>query len=700
MSEFFFEIRSGELPAPMQKPAAADLKRLLEQKFKKVQLSHDGVKTFVGPRRLVAVVTNLAIEIPACHEERRGPRIDAPDQAIQGFLKTTGKSLEELEVRETPKGKFYFLVESIPAQPTKDLLPDIIRGIIDTLPWPKKMTWSTTTKTWVRPLHGGCAIFNDDPLNFTVSMNEENHPDPLLIAFNNTTTGHRFMAPSSFPVKNFEDYQQKLSKAFVSVDQDKRQDSLVQQIADLCAEHNLTILDDKGLLDEVTGLVEWPVCLLGTIDDRFMTLPPEVLRTTMRVHQRYFSVHKKGGAFAPHFIIAANIVTPDGGKAIVTGNERVLKARLSDAAFFYEQDRKKTLAEQGQKLKKTVFHADLGTLAQKQARLVTLIETIGDGDSAVTDAQKAASLCKADLMSQMVYEFPELQGIMGSYYAKADGENKAVSQAIYHQYAPKGPSDNLPVGKASQLLALADRLDTLVGFFSIGLKPTGSKDPFALRRASLGIIRFLETGYEWHLGTILKVVFDQFDGVKNATKALLKEAVLKDIQAFFIERLKVYWRDQGFAYDYINAVIPQELNEPLYVMKDRLEALTSFVKENPEAAANLFSSYKRAHNIIKKEMKGLNAFQSPSENDFKTEEERTLFKALNTATAQVDTSLKKRDFTKAMTALAPLRDPIDAFFENVQVNDENPKVRNNRLNLLHYILEAFKGIANFSVIDG
>ncbi len=700
MSEFFFEIRSGEIPAQMQRPAATDLKRLLEQRFKTLTLTHGDIETFVGPRRLIAVVKDLATEIPARHEERRGPRVDAPDQAIQGFLKTTGKTVDDLEMRETPKGHFYFLVEEVSAKPTKDLLPDVIREIIVTLPWPKKMTWSTTTKTWVRPLQGGCAIFNNHPLEFTVSMNEENHPDPVLIDFNNITTGHRFMAPSPFPVKNFDDYQQKLRKAFVIIDQKERQTLLTQQIADLCANHNLTILEDKGLLDEVTYLVEWPVCLLGTIEDRFMALPPEVLRTTMRVHQRYFSVHKKGGAFAPHFIVAANSVAPDGGKTIVTGNERVLKARLSDAAFFYEQDRKKTLVEQGQKLAETVFHADLGTLAQKQDRLVKIIEHIGEGDPAVSDVQKAASLCKADLMSDMVYEFPELQGIMGSYYAKADGENEAVSQALYHQYSPKGPSDDLPIGKASQLLALADRLDTLVGFFSVGLKPTSSKDPFALRRASLGIIRFLEKGYECTLSDILDFVFDQFEGVKNPEKALPKEDVLKDIKAFFIERLKVYWRDQGFSHDYIEAVLSQGLREPLHVIKARLEALTSFVKEDPEAATNLFAGYKRAHNIIIKEIEGPNAFRSPSEIDFKKEEERALFQALNTSRDQVKASLEKRDFTKAIAALAPLRTPIDAFFENVQVNDDNPDVRANRLNLLNNILEVFRKIANFSEIDG
>ena len=602
MSDFFFEIRSGEIPAQMQKPATVDLKRLLEQKFKDLQLPHGEISCYVGPRRLVAIVRDLASEQAARHKERRGPRTDAPQKAIDGFLSSTGRALDDLEIRETPKGTFYFLVETFPPMATKTVLPDVIRGVIDTLPLPKKMTWSTTTKTWVRPIQGGCALFDEQPLEFTVSMNEDGHPDPFLVQFNDVTVGHRFMAPSPFSVKSFEDYRQKLHNAFVIVDQEERQEFLTQQIKALCAEHGLTILDDKGLLDEVTGLVEWPVCLLGDIDGSFMSLPPELLRTTMRVHQRYFSVHKKGGSFAPHFIVAANIVAPDEGKSIVVGNERVLKARLSDAAFFYEQDRKKPLAEHGQKLDKTVFHAHLGTLAQKQERLIKIIDMIEKEEVvACQDAKEAAGLCKADLMSEMVFEFPELQGVIGSYYAKADGLKETVAQAIYDQYSPKGPSDALPLQKASQLVALADRLDTLVGFFSVGLKPTGSKDPFALRRAALGIIRFLEAGYEWALEGVLEAAFDLYGGVKKADEALPKADVLRELETFFMERLKVYWRDQGYAHDYIEAVLSKGLSEPLSVMKARLDALVSFVETHKQEAINLFAGYKRATNILRKE---------------------------------------------------------------------------------------------------
>lgn len=699
MSDFFFEIRSGEIPAQMQTPATLDLKRLLEQKFKDLTLPHGEISCFVGPRRLVAIVKDLAPEQATRYEERRGPRVDAPEQALQGFLKSTGKSLDDLEKRNTPKGDFYFSVETIPAQLTKTLLPDVIRHIINTLPWPKKMTWSTTSKTWVRPLQGGCAIFNGQPLDFTVSMNENGHADPLLVPFNGITVGHRFMAPSPFTVKDFKDYTQKLKKAFVIVDQKERQEILKKQIAHLCTKHNLTILDDKGLLEEVTGLVEWPVCLLGNIDESFMNLPPELLRTTMRVHQRYFSVHNEDGSFAPHFIVAANNVTPDGGQTIARGNERVLKARLSDAAFFYEQDCKKTLKEQGEKLGTTVFHAHLGTVAQKQDRLVRAIDLLEKEDaSSCQDAKAAAALCKADLMSGMVFEFPELQGIMGSYYAKNDGLNKAIAQAIYDQYSPKGPTDKIPLPKASQLLALADRLDTLVGFFSVGLKPTGSKDPFALRRAALGTIRFLETGYDWILGDILGALFDLYDGVKKADKALSKKTVLRDLEVFFIERLKVYWRDQGFAHDYIEAVLSKGLSEPLHVMKSRLEALVAFVETHKKEAQDLFAGYKRATNILRKE-KAIN-LNAPVENLFEKEEENILYQALSKAQKEIKPSLIRGDFSTALAALSPLRFPIDAFFEQVQVNDDRQEIRQNRLNLLGYIQQSLEQVADFSKIEG
>lgn len=696
MAEWFFEIRSGEIPGPMQRPAVADLERIIAQQLSEHGLSYDSLKGFVGPRRLGAVIEGLDTQSAAKEEERRGPRVDAPQQAIDGFLKSTGLALDDLEVRETPKGTFYFAVEKTSARDTVDMIPGMIQHLIYTMPWPKNMTWSTTSRTWIRPIHGGCVLFDGKPVEFTVSMNDEDHPNPLLIHFNDITVGHRFMAPSPFKVKSFQDYVAKLNKTFVIVDHDERRNLIESQIQAVCDANNLTVKSDQGLLDEVTGLVEWPVCLLGTIDERFMKLPPEVLRTTMRVHQRYFSTHEKDGKISPHFIVVANIEATDGGKELVIGNERVLKARLSDAAFFYENDLKSKLVDHGNRLDKTVFHADLGTLAQKQDRLNQIIDVISDGcePSAVSHAKTAAGLCKADLMTEMVYEFPELQGIMGSYYAAAEGFDKSVVQAIYHQYSPKGPGDDLPKDQAAQLLALADRFDTLVGFFSVGLKPTGSKDPFALRRSALGIIRYLENSFSLSLSHVFSAVFDLFDGVKTADKALVKSEVISDLEAFMRDRLKVYWRDQGVDHGYVSAILEKAMSDPLYIVKQRLDALVSFTHDNEGQSENLFAGYKRAVNILKKESD--TPVETPAESLFEKDEEKALFSELSTAESAMTQALANHDYHKALSSLAPLRSHVDAFFDNVQVNDDRSDIRDNRLKLLGYMRRTFDQYADFS----
>lgn len=697
MAEWFFEIRSGEIPGLMQRPAVAELERIVSMDLKDRGVPFESIKGFVGPCRLGAVLTGVAAESPATETERRGPRVDAPQQAIEGFVQSTGIPLEDLEVRETPKGTFYFAVVKTPAQQTKDMLPDIIRHLIYTLPWPKNMTWSTTSKTWIRPIQGGVCLFDNQAVEFDVSMNEEEEKNPFLVHFNDVTVGHRFMAPSPFKVKAFDDYVGKLNKAFVIIDQDVRKAEIESQLKAVCEKHDLEVKSDPGLLEEVTGLVEWPVCLVGTIDDRFMKLPPEVLRTTMRVHQRYFSTHRKDGSFAPHFIVVANINAIDGGQELITGNERVLKARLSDAAFFYENDLNKSLQEHGAKLGNTVFHADLGTLAQKQVRLVSIIDLIA-GDMSQEDvayAKQAASICKADLMTEMVYEFPELQGIMGSYYAKHDGYHESVSQALYYQYSPKGPGDDLPQNKAAQLLALADRFDNLVGFFSVGLKPTGSKDPFALRRSALGIIRYLETGFSLSLRTVFTHILDTFNGIKNPDKAVENDVVISELSEFIKDRLRVYWRDQGIEHRYVDAVLEKALDDPLCVVKQRLDALVAFGKDNADQAENLFAGYKRAVNILKKESVDVKD-TAPHLSLFDKPEEKDLLKELQTAESNMLTALENQDYVKALSSLAPLRPHVDAFFDNVQVNDDRAEIRENRLKLLGFMRQTFERYADFS----
>lgn len=700
MAEWFFEIRSGEIPGPMQRQAAADLERIVTNALTDLGLTFTSCRGFVGPRRLGAVIQGLPTEIAAQTDERRGPRVDAPEKAIDGFLKSTGLSLDDLEVRETPKGTFYFAALTTPAKATQDCLPEIIRQVIYTLPWPKSMTWSTTSRTWVRPLHGGCCLFDGKAVPFSVSMNEDGHEAPFLVTFDDVTVGHRYMAPSPFKVKSYDDYVGKLRKAFVIVDQDERKALIEQQIETVCQNHNLTVKSDKGLLDEVTGLVEWPTCLVGRIEDRFMALPPEVLRTTMRVHQRYFATHDATGAFAPHFIVVANIDAPDEGHQIVTGNERVLKARLSDAMFFYENDKQNKLADRVERLSNTVFHADLGTMGEKQDRLKTIINSIAaDQDGNARDAAlQAAGLCKADLMTEMVYEFPELQGVMGSYYATADGYDEAVSQAIYHQYSPKGPDDALPAEKAAQILALADRLDTLVGFFRIGLKPTGSKDPFALRRAALGIVRYLEASSSSFMVTLdecFATAFAGYDAIVAADKSCPKDEVMADLRAFLQDRLKVYWRDQGIAHDFVSCVLDQVTSEPLRIVKQRLETLVAFTNQDPKQSENLFSGYKRAVNILKKESTDLPG-DLPQEALFELAEEKTLFGELTTVKTAMTRALDGNDYQSALESLAPLRPHVDAFFDHVQVNDDRASVRENRLKLLAYIRRTFEQYADFS----
>jgi glycyl-tRNA synthetase beta chain len=702
MAELLLEIRSGEIPARMQAQAAKDIERLLGAYFQDLKLTYTSLTGLVGPRRLTAVVEGLLEVLPARQEERRGPRVDAPEQAIQGFLSSTGKALDELEVRETPKGKFYFLTETLPSQATKTLLPGLIKRLIQEFPWPKLMTWGTTTIGWIRPITGGCLVFNGQPIPFELPLSEADTRHPITLTFNNHTVGHRYLAPQPLSVTNFADYKRKLHDAYVIVDPQERQHMIQAQIETICRTKNLAIHQDHGLLEEVTGLVEWPCCLLGSIPEQFMTLPPEVLQTAMRVHQRYFSLHHPDGSFAPYFIVVANQKPQDGGAEIILGNERVLKARLSDAAFFYTQDCKQPFTSYAKELEAMIFHADLGTLAQKQQRLQDLLPDLGAAyPEALPHALQAASIAKADLVTEMVFEFPELQGIMGSYYAKVEGLAQEVAQALYDQYTPKGPNDALPQNRASQLLGLADRLDTLVGFFAVGLKPTGSKDPFALRRAALGVIRYLEADYQLDLRNVLAKAFDLYSPMlQGSTKARPKAETLQDLEAFLIDRLKVYWRDQGIRYDYINAVLAGGLSHPICRLKARLDALIAFITTHQDQAENLLAGYKRATNIVRKELSTTPALTHPLDPDlFEAEPETHLFTVLKQAENRIQEQGQQHDYVAVMATLAELRTPIDTFFDQVIVNDERPAVRANRLKLLQYIQATLEQVVDFSKLE-
>lgn len=702
MREFFFEIRSGEIPARMQKAVCQELKVFLEDALQKWYLEWSDIETYIGPRRLIGVVKGLSSHQPLRREERKGPRTDASPAAIEGFVKSTGRPLEDLEVRETSKGNFYFFTQEIQGLPTTKVLPQLLQELIETFPWPKRMTWGCSIKSWIRPITGGCAVFDGAPLEFDILLSDCDAFEPLVLSFSDTTVGHRSLAPSPFKVKNFADYQQKLRKAFVIIDPVERREIIKQQIEKICSEYQLVVQEDADLLEEVIGLVEWPVCLFGKIDAIFMALPPEVLRTSMRVHQRYFSFHYADGSFAPFFIVVANQPAPDQGKVIVLGNERVLKARLRDAQFFYDHDQKVPLQVHGDKLRSIIFQAGLGSVSDKQERLQKLIKFIGQGDmEASKAAQEAALICKADLVTDMVKEFPELQGIMGSYYARLEGRSSAVAQALYQQYTPKGPQDHLPIEKPSQLLAIADRIDTLVGFFSLNLKPTGSKDPFALRRSALGIIRFLEEDSDWTLHQAIEFSYKIYE--ENSKKYSINRSfkeVASDLESFFLDRLQVYWKEKGFRYDYIQAALIKGFQEPLYVIKKRLEALTMFMKGSNELGHNLLAGYKRASNILKREEDSLQLKPEVMANLLELPEEKELYEAVNKGAEQLQSFLKEFNFVESMRVVATLRKPIDHFFEKVVVNDSRAEMRLNRLSLLKTLQATLEQVAMFSKLEG
>lgn len=689
MAQLFFEILSGEIPARMHKQALVELKHLLQKQLQERHLSYAHVHTYISPRRLIGVVDGLPLRQPDRQDERKGPRLDAPQTAIEGFLKSTGKTLEQLEIRESPKGSFYLDIIQIPGVLIQELIPQIISSIIKDMPWPKNMTWGTSQQTWVRPILGGCCIFDGKPVEFDLNLNDDVSRETLTISFTGKTIGHRFLAPQSFEVTSFEDYRDKLKKAFVLVDHEERQQVISDKINDLCKQHEFKDKFDSDLLAEVSGLVEWPVVYRGKIDPHFMYLPDELLSMTMKVHQRYFTVLDQDLRLAPYFIVVANLPGTDQGKTIIAGNERVLRARFADADFYYHIDLKKSLREHAKKLTDIVFHAQLGTMAEKAARLEQLAPTLTTDPEEQQKLIEASLLCKADLVTDLVKEFPELQGIIGSYYAKEGGSSADVCQAIYEQYT-------LPKTRLGMLLVLADRIDTLVGFFAIGIKPTGSKDPFALRRAALMIIRILEAPFDFLVKDLIRSAHKAY---KTATPF---EELAKSLEEFFIDRLKVYWRDEGFAYDSVNAVLAQGLIAPIYIIKNRLVAVQDFLKDPQGEGNNLLAGYRRATNIVRiegeKDKKAYIGEINPAL--FEKEAEKMLHVALAQTDKAVTQHQQSHEYTQALAELAKLRPTVDQFFDQVMVNVNDPERRFNRLNLLTYFKRIMEQVADFSQIEG
>jgi glycyl-tRNA synthetase beta chain len=743
MPDLLIELFSEEIPARMQARAAADLQRLVAGGLTDAGLTFSAAASYCTPRRLALSVKGLLAASPATSEERKGPRVGAPDKAIEGFLRGAGISRDQLEIRDEKKGQIYFAKIEKPGRDATEIVAEVLEKTIRNFPWPKSMRWGEGSLNWVRPLHSIICILTGEVGVKTVPLEIE------TIVAGDTTRGHRFMAPDEFQVTSFADYCSKLNAAHVIIDPAARAGEIWSEASKQAKSAGLELVEDRALLNEVAGLVEWPVVLMGNIAADFFELPPEVLQTSMREHQKFFSLKNPKTGQIEKFITVANRETSDGGKTILAGNQKVLFARLSDAKFFWENDLRVPLAEMAAKLENVTFHNKLGTQAKRVERIAALAAEIAPKVGAKADlAEQAAKIAKADLSSEMVYEFPELQGLMGRYYAQAAGLPQEVANACEQHYSPLGPSDDVPTEPVSVAVALADKIDTLTGFWAIDEKPTGSKDPFALRRAALGVIRLvLGNGVRLHLSLFLELgqghVFASrafrptddlikgildvetepekgLEDIKNAALSVGQkniEKIAKDdskindddrsIQAnaqnlltFFHDRLKVYLRDKGISHDVIDACLAMPNNDDLTLLVKRAEALQAFLKTDD--GENLLQGFKRASNILAAEEKkdGVEYSYGADIKFAETDAERDLFKVLEAAEAQITPALQTEDFAAAMSAMATLRAPIDAFFEGVQVNTDNSTVRRNRLNLLSQIRKTCSTVADLSKLEG
>jgi glycyl-tRNA synthetase beta chain len=722
MPDLLLELFSEEIPARMQAKAADDLRRMVTDKLVAEGLVYEGAKAFATPRRLALTVHGIPARQSDLKEERKGPRVGGPEAAIAGFLKATGlASLDEAKIQRDPKkGDFYIALIEKPGRATLDVLADMLPVIIRTFPWPKSMRWGERSARpgalqWVRPLHAIVATFGIDT--------EE--PDVVKFAINGieagqTTYGHRFMAPAAISVRRFEDYESKLKAAKVVLDPQARKEIILADAKQLAFAQGFELVEDQVLLDEVSGLVEWPVVLMGSFDEQFLSIPGEVVRATIRNNQKCFVVRdSKTGKLTNKFIPTANIEASDGGKAIIAGNERVIRARLSDAKFFYESDLKIKLEDRLPKFENIVFHEKLGTQAERIERIEWLAAEIAPLVGAdVEKTKRAAKLAKADLLTEVVGEFPELQGLMGKYYALAQGEDASVAAASEEHYKPQGPADRVPTDPVSIAVALADKIDTLVGFWAIDEKPTGSKDPYALRRAALGVIRLLLENnircelvavFDDHIAVVLEfiantlrrsgvAVFAPGQGLKAWNGKNIDQKCI-DLLAFFADRLKVQLREQGARHDLVDAVFALEGQDDLLMVVRRVEALGKFL--DTDDGKNLLAGTKRAANILRiEEKKDGKAYDgAPDAALYSLDEEKTLAKAIDEVKGEASAAVAKEDFAGAMSALAKLRPAVDAFFDKVKVNDDDAKVRENRLKLLNEIRAATRAVADFSRIQ-
>ncbi len=674
MPELLFEIFCEEIPARLQRRAANDLKRLLGDALVKNGLNYGSIAAFVTPRRLCVTATDIPARSPDTKEERKGPRVGVPEKALAGFLRGAGlSSVEEAKIHTDPKkGEYYVAIIENKGAPAQEILASILPEIIQNFPWGKPMAWGSGNLKWVRPIRAIVASFgvpNEEPE--TIGFQIEG------IQSGQTSFGHRFLAPGPIVAKRFDDYCQALSEAKVVLDIDRRMDIVKTDAEHLAFARGLEVIADKGLLEEVAGLVEWPVVMMGSYDKSYLDLPEEVIIATIKTNQKCFCLRDSStGKLSNHFILTSNAIASDGGKVIVAGNERVIEARLSDAMFFYKNDLSQPLEERLPKLDEVIFHKKLGTQAERVERLIKLAGEIAPVVGADTgDAKRAAKLAKADLVTEMVFEFTELQGLMGRYYALAQGEKPEVATALEMHYKPVGPSDEVPNEPVSIAVALADKLDTLSGFWAIDEKPTGSRDPFALRRAALGVIRII---------------------LENQLTFPLE--VEPDLLAFFHDRLKVLLRDTGAAHDLVDAVISKDSNDLLEISR-RVAALSTLL--NTQSGQSLLAGYRRGINILEaEEKKSGTDFDGPVDRTLlASEEETALADSVVRAKETAEKSISENNYEAAVSALATLREPVDAFFETVLVNDPDPAVRKNRLKLLTHLRAAMHQVADFSKVS-
>ncbi|MWD28742.1 glycine--tRNA ligase subunit beta [Aquicoccus sp. SCR17] len=696
MPDLLIELFSEEIPARMQARAAQDLKTLMTDGLVEAGLTYAHAAAFATPRRLVLALEGLSARSPDLKEERRGPRADAPEKAIEGFLRGAGVARDDLELREEKKGSFYFAVIEKPGRAAPEIVAELLERTIRNFPWPKSMRWGAGSLRWVRPLHSILCILTDDEGAEVVPLEIDG------ITAGNVTRGHRFMAPDAFSVSSFEDYAAKLKRAHVVLDPEERAEAIRHDAEHLAFAAGLEVVADEGLLREVAGLVEWPVPLMGEIGAQFLDLPPEVLQTSMKEHQKFFSVRNPSTGRIERFVTVANRETADDGATVLAGNQKVLTARLSDAKFFWENDLR--VARDGmkpwlQQLENVTFHAKLGSQAERIERIATLARELAPAVGADADlAEQAARVAKADLSSEMVGEFPELQGLMGRYYSEAAGLPEEVALACEEHYSPLGPSDAVPEAPVSRAVALADKIDTLAGFWAIDEKPTGSKDPYALRRAALGVIRLvLAGGLRLPLAAADGPLARAFAGHAAGTAP---EGASADLLSFLHDRLKVHLREEGIRHDVIDACLAMEGADDLALLVRRAQALSDFLKT--EDGENLLQGFKRANNILTQaeEKDGVEYSFGADAKFAEDPAEKALFAALDAERPAIDAAMKAEDFAAAMSALARLRAPIDAFFEAVQVNADNAVLRRNRLNLLSRIRTLCLDVADLRRIEG